>query len=101
MLSISLAVELPSTFSYVIGAVRIRVHAPFRLRLWNICKACACQNMYAPCHDMGCCVLTGRRGCVGQLIMVVGVVVPIGWFVLKNKHSVQSAWTNIGNKRPH
>ena len=50
---------------------------------------------------MGCCVLTGRRGCVGQLIMVVGVVVPIGWFVLKNKHSVQSAWTNIGNKRPH
>jgi len=55
MLSISLAVELPSTFSYVIGA----------------------------------------------LIMVVGVVVPIGWFVLKNKHSVQSAWTNIGNKRPH
>ena len=57
--------------------------------------------MYAPGHYMDCCLLTGRRGCVGQLIMVVGVVVPIGWFVLKNKHSVQSAWTNIGNKRPH
>jgi hypothetical protein len=36
-----------------------------------------------------------------QVIMLLGVVVPIGWFVLKNKHSVQSAWTNIGNKRPH
>lgn len=36
-----------------------------------------------------------------QVIMVVGVVVPIGWFMVKNKHSVQSAWTNMGNKRPH
>jgi len=40
-------------------------------------------------------------GAGGQVIMVLGVVVPIGWFVLKNRHSVQSAWTNIGNKRPH
>lgn len=27
----------------------------------------------------------------GALVMVVGVVVPIGWFVLKNKQAVQGA----------
>ena len=36
---------------------------------------------------------------VGAVIMLVGVVVPIGWFVLKNKASVSTAWSSMGKAR--
>ena len=56
----------------------------------------ACKSAY----KRVCCLLLCADKADAQVIMLVGVVIPIGWFVLKNKHSVQSAWSNMGNKRP-
>jgi len=35
----------------------------------------------------------------GAVVMVVGVVVPIGWFILKNKQAVQGAWGAISSAK--
>ena len=52
------ALEPPTTLSYLVGAVRI--------------------------SNVG----DSRTDFALKVIMIAGVVVPIGWFVLKNKHSV-------------